>query len=70
MFFKASGAFGITVEDPQWVEVHDTRNEKNIIEEIKYAVKSENTEIVVVILGNKAHKPNIKKLLDSMGIPS
>ncbi len=69
-FKRASGAFGINVQDPQYVECHHDRNPEDYINPIKNDIDPGFTLFVVVLLANAHTKPPIKAALDKMGIPS
>lgn len=70
MMRKASGGFGIKVDEPQYVELPYNDNAKDYIEPIKTDIDPKYTSLVVVIIKRKEAKPQIKKFLDSLGIPS
>lgn len=67
---KASAGFGIRVDEPQWVELpyNDQPNDYN--DAIKSDIDPQFTTLVVVILKRKEIKPQIKKFIDALGIPS
>ncbi len=67
---NASGIFGIVVEEPQWVEVPDSRNANDYIKAIMSDVNAKTCKIVCVILFNPDLKKGIKAFLDKGGVPS
>nr|AEX87970.1 Otiwi8 [Sterkiella histriomuscorum] len=70
MMTKASRGFGIRVEQPQYVEIQRNDNKQQYIDAITADIDPGYTQLVVVVLGNKVLKPQIKALLDKMGVPS
>jgi hypothetical protein len=61
---KAAGGFGIKVEEPQWVEVPDTRNAQNYNDCIKTDINPATCKLVCVIIYNPDLKKGVKKFLD------
>ena len=69
MLSKASYAFGINVDkDPLWVDCR-TSTAQNYIDEIKNKV-TKKIEVVIVLLGRKETKTQVKKHLVQQGIIS
>lgn len=67
MMGRASGAFGIKVAEPLWVECPYFNKSEDYIKPILADIKPENTELVVIVLSRKELKAPIKKALVEMG---
>jgi len=67
---KAAGIFGVTVEEPQWVEVPDSRSAKSYCDAIKSDIDPKNCQIVCVVLHNTDLKKGIKAFLDQGNVVS
>lgn len=66
---KASGSFGIRVEDPQWIEVPGNKP-ADFTNAIKTDVNPKVCKLVVVVIFNPADKKVVKGFLDKVGVPS
>lgn len=66
---KAAGGFGISIGEPQWVEVASNKP-ADYISGIKSDINPANTKIVVVIISRADEKKTIKAFLDKGGVPS
>jgi hypothetical protein len=67
---KAAGGFGIKVEEPQWVEVPDSKTAQGYNDCIKSDINPSTCKIVCVIIFNPDMKKGVKKFLDMGGVPS
>lgn len=67
---KAATAFGVVVEEPQWVEIPNTSSPKDYINAIKSDINPKTCKLVCVILYNPEFKKNVKAFLDQGGVPS
>ncbi|CDW90464.1 piwi-like protein 1 [Stylonychia lemnae] len=67
---QASRQLGIKVDDPQWLEIPEICSPDCFIDAIKSDIDPNYTQIIVVILPARSLKPNIKKYLDEIGLPS
>jgi len=69
MMRKASGIFGITVGEPQWVEILTSKT-ADYNNAIKTDIDPKVCKIVVVIINNAQDKKFIKQFLDKGGVCS
>lgn len=67
---KAAGAYGVRVEEPQWVEVPDSRNAEGYNNAIRSDINPKDCLICCVVVFNPEVKKGIKKFLDQGGVPS
>lgn len=67
---KAAGAYGVRVEEPQWVEVPDSRNAEGYNSAIRSDVNPKECQIVCVVVFNPDVKKGIKSFLDKGGVVS
>lgn len=66
---KSGGAYGIRIDEPQWVEVPGPKA-NDFIAAIKSSINPKNTKIIVVIIPRPEEKKAVKAFLDKGGIPS
>ncbi len=69
MMRKASGIFGIKVEDPQWIEV-PSGSPAEFNKAIKADINPTQCKIAVVVLQRPEDKKTIKSFLDQGAVPS
>ncbi len=67
---KAAGAYGVRVEEPQWVEVPDSRNAEGYNAAIRSDINPKECQIVCVVVFNPDVKKGIKSFLDKGGVVS
>eukprot|EP00347_Sterkiella_histriomuscorum_P023353 403334969 len=67
---KASKGFGITIEEPQFVEIGRKEGRDLYSQAINLDIDPFSTKLVVIIIDDQKQKPQIKALLDKMGVPS
>ena len=67
---KAAGAYGVRIEQPQWVEVADSKSANGYNDAIKSDINPKNCKIVCVVIFNPDLKKGIKAFLDQGGVPS
>ncbi len=67
---RAAGAYGVKIEQPQWVEVTDSKSANSYNEAIKSDINPKICKIVCVVIFNPEFKKGIKKFLDAGGVPS
>lgn len=67
---KAASAYGVRVEQPQWVEVPDSNSSEGYNNAIKSDINPKNCKIVCVVIFKPDLKKGIKKFLDQGGVPS
>ena len=67
---KASGAYGVRVEEPQWVEVKDSRNAEGYNTAIRSDINPKECLIVCVVVFNPDFKKGVKSFLDKGGVVS
>jgi len=66
---KAGGAFGVRIDEPQWVEVPSNKA-SDFVNAIKASINPKNTKIIFVIIPRPEEKKAVKAFLDKGGIPS
>ena len=67
---RAASAYGVRVDEPQWVEVPDSKSSDGYNNAIKSDINPKNCKIVCVVIFNPELKKGIKKFLDQGGVPS
>lgn len=72
MITKASGVFGIKIQEPIYIEIpeKDARNNQKYVESIISDVNAKICKLVVVIIDDPSFKKLIKRFLDAGGIAS
>ena len=60
---KAGGAFGVRIDEPQWVEVQGNKA-SDFTAAIKASINPKNTKIIFVIIPRPEEKKAVKKFLD------
>jgi hypothetical protein len=64
------GKLGISVEDPEWLEVRVKATKDDYIKKINESVTKTKFDVVMVVIGDKKIKANIKAALDKLGVIS
>eukprot|EP00347_Sterkiella_histriomuscorum_P020908 403335999 len=67
---QCSRSLGIKIEDPQWIEVPDLKTPQDMIDCMNVDIDLSYTQFVVVLIPGRSLKPDIKRHLDSLGLPS